>query len=231
MDGSPYGYYIYTPSAYTSDGPRFPLVIFLHGSGERGNSQTNAANLDAILSNGPPKLVEQGKWDPEYPMMVASPQCHDDWWDWQKVHNFIKYIRNTYQVDTTRIYLTGLSMGGYGTWDQLISYGSDSYIAAAVPIAGSGNLYDDLAVKAAKHPIWAFHGMEDKTVLPAYDIAMIPLVNSKNPKVKAKLTIFPGVGHDSWTKTYDGTGMGTEDAAYDPFAMNVFSWMLQYKKE
>src|SRR5882757_3487669 len=156
-DASPYGYYLYTPSGYTSDGPRFPLVIFLHGSGERGNSQENAANLDMILSNGPPKLVHQGNWDPEYPMMVASPQCHDDWWNWEKVHNFIKFVRTNYQVDTTRIYLTGLSMGGYGVWDQLISFGEDSYVAAAVPVAGSGTVSAAFATKAGEVPIWAFH--------------------------------------------------------------------------
>jgi len=230
-DNSPYGYYLYTPSGYTPTGPRFPLLIFLHGSGEIGNSQINPATLDKILVNGPPRLIKKGTWAPKYPMVVASAQCHDSWWDVNKVRQFTEFLRTTYQVDTLRIYLTGLSMGGFGTYDQLTVFGADSHLAAAVIISGSTNVTTNNAKKASVIPIWAFHGESDQTVLPAADIAMRKAINDLKPPVLAKLTMYPSVGHDSWTQTYDGTGMGKEDPAFDPFTMDIYSWMFQYSKK
>src|SRR5882762_7830195 len=134
-DAAPYGYYVYTPSSYKNDGPTFPLLIFLHGVGETGNSKTSPADLDRVLVNGPPNMIKSKTWAPTHPMIVVSPQCHEGWWDRDHVRQFIKFISTTYRVDQKRIYLTGLSMGGYGTFDQLNSY-DDNQIAAAVPIAG-----------------------------------------------------------------------------------------------
>ncbi len=227
-DGSPYGYYLYTPSGYTSSGPKFPLLVFLHGSGEIGNSQTKAADLDKVLANGPPKLITQGKWSPKYPMVVASIQCHESWWDVNKVRDFVNYMRENYRIDTARIYMTGLSMGGFGTYDQITVWGAQSHLAAVVTIAGGGAYTDFKAQKASTIPLWAFHGEADNTVLPDFDKQMVQGINKLNPSVKARLTMYAGVGHDSWTRTYDGTGMGKEDAAYDPFNMDIYSWMFQY---
>ncbi len=230
-DASPYAYYLYTPSGYSNTGPKYPLMIFLHGSGEKGNSQTNAANLDKILVTGVPKLIKSKTWDPKYPMLVASLQCHDDWWDANKVTKVTEFLMANYAVDTTRIYMTGLSMGGFGTWDQIAVIGSKSHITAAVPICGSGNITEANVKRASNFPIWTFHGDADNTVLPAYSKAMVKAINDTNPPVKAKVTIYPGVGHDSWTMTYNGSGMGKEDPSFDAFNMDIFEWMLQYKKE
>src|SRR6185295_14488401 len=76
-DRSPYGYYLYKPSGYSSDGPRFPLLVFLHGSGQIGNSKDDATDLDSVLREGPPHLILLGTWAPQYPMIVASAQCHE----------------------------------------------------------------------------------------------------------------------------------------------------------
>ena len=230
-DASPYGYYLYTPSSYSHDGPKFPLLIFLHGSGETGNSQTNATVLKKILVHGPPKLIEKGTWQPKYPMIVASLQCHEGWWDPGKVKSFTEFMMNNLQVDTTRIYLTGLSMGGFGTWDLLTMYGKKSHITAAVPICGGGSMTNTRVAQAALFPIWAFHGEDDKVVYPDFDKAMWKAINALNPVVPAKLTMYPATSHDSWTKTYDGTGMGTGDSAYDPFDTDIYTWMFQYQKQ
>lgn len=205
-------------------------MIFLHGSGEKGNSSSNAANLDKILVNGPPKLIKAKTWKPKYPMIVASLQCHDSYWDTNKTKQVTEFLMANYAVDTTRIYMTGLSMGGFGTWDQISYIGPSSHITAAVPICGGGVVNDTRVKKAAMIPIWTFHGDDDKTVPPDFSKAMTAAINATNPRVKAKLTMYPGVGHDSWTKTYNGSGMGTEDPSYDPFNMDVFEWLLQYKK-
>ena len=230
-DASPYGYYIYTPSGYTPTGPKFPLLIFMHGSGEVGNSSTDAKVLDKVLVNGPPKLIKKGTWSPKYPMVVASVQCHESWWDVNKVKAFTEFLMASYQVDTARIYMTGLSMGGFGVWDQLTVFGKKSHITAAVPISGGGALNADRTKRASLTPIWAFHGIDDKTVLPDFDKAIWKAINDLKPAVPAKLTIYPGTGHDAWSKTYDGTGMGKGDTAYDPFNEDIYTWMFQWSKK
>lgn len=227
---SPYGYYLFTPESYQKSDGKYPLLIFLHGYGERGNSQDNPVDLNKVLLHGPTKLINNGTWKPIHEMIVAAPQCHGDWWDRESLKKFISYLMETYKVDQKRIYLTGLSMGGYATFDLLSSLGDDSHIAAAVPICGSGVLSEFGNQNIAKIPLWVFHGSADGTVPPEFSKAIVPAINALNPKVKAKLTIFPGIGHNSWTMTYDGTGMGKEDPAYDTFNQDIYSWMYQFTK-
>lgn len=226
---SPYGFYFYTPSSYTENGPDFPLLVFLHGSGEKGNSSENPATLDLVLRNGPPMLINKDTWNPTYPMMVASPQCHDGWWDSQKIHDFIEYVADNYQVNKKRIYVTGLSMGGYGTFAYIGDFGDESYAAACVPICGGG--HTSKAESFLNIPTWAFHGDADGTVSVNNSIKMIDAINVLNPLLKAKLSIYPGIGHNSWSMTYDGTGMGTERNDYDPFSQEIYDWMFDFQKD
>jgi predicted peptidase len=230
VNDSPYGYYLYTPESYQKSIDKFPLLVFLHGYGERGNSQVNPSELNKILVHGPCKLIKLGTWNPSHEMIVASPQCHGDWWDRNLLKNFIEFLMKTYRVDQSRIYLTGLSMGGYATFDLLNSFGEDSHIAAAVPICGSGVLSESGNKNLAKIPLWVFHGDADNVVKPDYSKTIVPAINALNPKIKAKLTVFPGVGHDSWTMTYSGSGMGKEDPAFDLFTQSIYDWMYQYTK-
>lgn len=223
-----YGFYIYLPGGYTGEGAAYPLIVFLHGSGERGNSQTEPAALRNVLRNGIPKLIEKGQWDPEYPAIVASPQCHEDWWDAEKIHSHIAYLVKKYNINKSRIYLTGLSMGGFGTFNYLETYGDHGYVAAAVPICGGGKTAR--AASFIRTPVWAFHGESDQTVNVQGSIDMVRAINALNPLYKAKLTVYPGVGHNSWAMTYDGSGMGQESKEYDPFNQDVFSWMFAYAK-
>ena len=227
-DNSPFGYYIYTPSGYTATGPGFPLLIFLHGSGEVGDSQAKASALDSILNVGPPFLIKTGKWNPKYPMIVASPQTSEEWWDPTKVSKFIEFIITKYQVNTARIYITGLSMGGSGVYDLITTPGITTQIAAAVPIVGGGILTVDGAKKAAGVPLWAFHAEDDLVIPSDFDKAIVKAINDLHPPVPAKLTMYPTVIHEVWAETYDGTGMGRENPAYDPFNMEIYTWMFQY---
>jgi predicted peptidase len=223
-NASPYAYYIYTPS---EPGHKYPLLVFLHGAGEKGNSSDSPEVLDLVLKNGPPKLIKEKKWSPTYPMVVVSPQCHEGSWSAAKIHQFIKFITQNYDVNEKRIYVTGLSMGGYGTFNYLTTTGDSCFAAAAVPICGAGSAGQ---VSKMKHiPLWAFHGDADNIVFPAGSIDMVNAINALNPLVPAKITIYPGVGHDSWSRTYDGTGQGTESSAYDEFNMEIYDWMFQYE--
>ena len=223
-----YGYYVYIPSGYEQSKAIYPLLIFLHGSGEAGNSMKDSSVLKKVANNGPPKLIKYKKWSPRYPMIVVSPQCQDSWWDPNKVHKFIGSLIKNYRINPKRIYLTGLSMGGYGSYSYIETYADSGYAAAVVSICGAGN--PSKASKYMKTPLWAFHGDADKTVPTINSINIVSAINILNPEIKAKLTIYPGVGHDSWSMTYDGSGMGKESKSYDAFNMSIYDWMFQYSK-
>jgi predicted peptidase len=231
-----FGYYVYLPGGYDGGTASYPLLVFLHGKSERGDGTNSLTVLNKVLVNGPPKLIKGGKWDPTYPMIVISPQFHgadgNNWGNGDPAYlkKFIEFTKAKYRVNEKRIYLTGLSHGGNGVWDYISKLSDDSnYITAAVPIAswGAGSGFS----KCKNTPIWTFVGSEDNSNENA-TLNFVTKFNDQAPAPlhKALLTIYPGSGHDVWTKTYDGTGMGTEDDAYDPFDMSVYDWMLQYKR-
>lgn len=208
------GYYAYLPeSYYFQHSQKYPLLIFLHGSGEKGNGTTE---LSRVLVHGPPKLINAGQ---PLAFITISPQLPSSQGGWPVglVDELIARARNDYRVDTTRIYVTGLSMGGFGTWAY--AQARPNVVAAVVPIAGAGNPGSACTMKNV--PAWAFHGEADGTVSDSGSVQMVRAINNCNPAppVAAKLTLYPGVGHDSWTRTYDGS------AGHD-----VFAWMLQYHR-
>jgi len=187
-----YRYVLYTPEEYASE-PRkhWPLIIFLHGSGERGE------DVNVLTRHGPPKLVAGGK---SFPAFIASPQAPEHTiWEAHSVKALVDALVREYRIDENRIYLTGMSMGGYGVWDTLMAY--PHTFAAGVPICGGAGV-KFVAAERIKHiPVWIFHGAEDNEV---------PVENSQriyDALVEAggrpKLTIYAGVKHDAWTRTYE----------------------------
>ena len=191
-----YRYSLYLPKEY-SPGSRkkWPLIVFLHGSGERGE------DLDVLTRNGPPKMIAAGH---AFPAIVASPQAPDhDTWEPHSVKALVDALRREYRIDEDRIYLTGISMGAYGVWDTIMAF--PHTLAAAVPICGSAGV-KFVAAKRIKHiPLWIFHGSDD-SVVPAANSQRIydALVEAGGTP---KLTIYAGVGHDSWTRTYEDPGL------------------------
>lgn len=226
------GYYAYFPSGYDDNDYEYPLLLFLHGSGERSISNSIPPNqLDKVLIHGPPQLIEAKNWNPTYPCLVISPQSEGDWTP-DLIHRFIKFLIENYRVNTKRIYLTGLSMGGHGCWFYEGTKGNSSYATALVPICGRGPLGS--TEKLVDTPIWAFHGEKDELVRAFTNngsFLMVNQINANNPKFPAKLTIYPEVGHNSWERTYDNSGMGTESLEYDPFDLSIYDWMFQFRKE
>jgi predicted peptidase len=194
-------YLLYLPKDYDQR-DSWPLLVFLHGIGERGN------DLDAVKRHGPPKLIAQGR---EYPMVVASPQCPADrWWQATESTALVDELVEKYKIDQDRIYLTGLSMGGFGVW-ELATFTPQRF-AALAPVCGGGEpLKASLLVDL---PIWAFHGAKDSLVPVEYSQRMVDAVNAAGGH--AKLTVYPNTEHDSWTETY------ANSALYD--------WLLQQKR-
>ncbi|MCE7997103.1 MAG: hypothetical protein HEP71_34405 [Roseivirga sp.] len=229
-NGPDYAYYMYEPGDYANVGEDYPLLIYLHGISDFGDPvQQN--DLFKVLRNGPPKLIEEGSWNPEYPMLVASPQLMITDFDWQpnKVHSFIEHLESKYRVNPSRIYITGISIGGVGIFEYIRNLGSRAKPAAAVPIAGAGA--ENLVSTFGDVPIWAFHGEDDRVIpFERGSKQIVDAINAANPKVRALVTTYPGVGHDAWTRTYDETGMGQENRLNDPFNRSVFNWMFSKKK-
>jgi predicted peptidase len=195
-------YLLYLPKDYDK-GEKFPLMLFLHGSGERGS------DLQKVKVHGPPKLIAAGK---DFPFIVVSPQCPDEasWENYQLIA-LLDDLEKKYKVDPDRIYVTGLSMGGYGTWR--LAAAIPNRLAAIVPICGGGSTRS--ANRIAKLPIWAFHGARDTAVPLNNSLEMVDAVNKEGGS--AKLTIYPDAGHDSWTEAYENP--------------KLYEWLLAQKRK
>ena len=181
---------------------RYPLVLFLHGWGERGD------DLEKVKTHGLPKHVAAGR---EFPFILVAPQSGmRRWWQPVELLALLDQIEATHRVDRDRIYITGLSMGGYGTWNTA---GMDpDRFAAAAPICGGGN--GVLTRLVGTLPIRAYHGDADPVVPVFLSRDLVREVNERGGN--AELIEYPGVGHDSWTRTYD-----------DP---DFYKWLLSHKR-
>jgi predicted peptidase len=235
-----FGYYIYLPGGYDESKANYPLMIFLHGKFERGDGTDKPEVLDRVLKNGPPKMIERQEWDPKYPMIVISPQYHgntgnaNNWGagDASNLRNFIEYVMDKYRINKKRIYLTGLSHGGNGVYDYVSSVeDSISYIAAAAPVAAYGGARKGVTM-ARNTPIWIFVGDQDVTNMnTSRDFVTKYNEQDPAPVEQAKITIFNGVGHNAWTRTYNGDGIGTTDPNFTPFDMSLYDWMFQFERD
>ncbi|MGE0605628.1 MAG: PHB depolymerase family esterase [Pirellulales bacterium] len=195
-------YLLYLPKDYDAQ-DSWPLLLFLHGSGERGD------NLDLVKVHGPPKLIAAGK---QFPFIVVSPQCPAGRaWEPIELVALLDDIASRHNVDQDRIYVTGLSMGGYGSW-RLASYAPDR-LAAIAPICGGGETF--WARSFAHLPVWAFHGAKDTGVPPERSQSMVAALEKLGGH--PKLTLYPEAGHDSWTQTYDNP--------------EFYEWLLKQKRQ
>ncbi|HEY1084170.1 MAG TPA: dienelactone hydrolase family protein [Prosthecobacter sp.] len=187
-----YKYLLSLPDGYEADSSKkWPLLVFLHGAGERGN------NLELLKKHGPPKLIAAGK---KFEAIVVCPQVPlKNIWNEHGVKALTDEIVRSYRVDTSRLYLTGISMGGFGTWDTALAY-PDTY-AAIAPICGGAGVGFVMADRIKDLPCWIFHGDKDPAVSVDFSKKIYDAL--KKAGSKAKLTLYPGVAHDSWTQTYD----------------------------
>ncbi len=182
---------LYVPREYMRQ-QNTPLLLFLHGMGERGT------DLAMVRRVAIPRLIEGGR---DFPMLVATPQClvgpdGKGWWHAGDLIGLVDHLERQYKVDPKRIYVTGLSMGGFATWD--LACRNPQRFAAIVPVCGGGNPNE--AGKLKNLPTWVFHGDKDTTVALAKSQEMVDGMKAAggNPK----FTIYAGVGHNSWDRAY-----------------------------
>lgn len=206
------GYQLHLPKGYAKDKTRkWPVILFLHGAGERGD------NLDLVTKHGPPKLAKEGQ---DLPFIIISPQCpKNELWDNANLLPLLDHILRTHRCDESRVYLTGLSMGGFGTFALGLAH--PEKFAAMAPICGGGEWIRVYGAKRAKPKafktlaVWTFHGLKDGVVLPGESQRMVDTLKKAGCE-EVKLTLYPEAGHDSWTATYTNP--------------ELYEWFLQHSR-
>ena len=200
-------FWLYLPDRYAESEEKLPLIIYLHGSSRRGR------DIEQVKANGLPPLLDA---DPDFEFVVASPQALSNYpwqasWRPNDLILLLDHLLSSYRIDPGRVYLTGLSMGGYGTWATIAEY--PERFAAAIPICGGGDPEWGEAIGTL--PVWAFHGDDDAVVPVERSIEMVDLIEAAGGN--ARLTRYPGVGHDSYTRTYANP--------------EIYRWLLEQVKE
>ena len=197
-----YKYLLYVPKTKPESG-KFPLMLFLHGSGERGN------DLKLVKKNGPLSFLDDTS---DFPFVVVSPQCTEcEFWSPQSLLTLLNHIEKQLPIDKESEYITGLSMGGYGTWD--LANATPNRFAAIAPVCGGG---DSTTIGALRNlPAWVFHGAMDDVV--KISEAEVLVAKLKNLGAEIKFTVYPELGHDSWTPTYKNP--------------ELYKWLLAHKRK
>lgn len=197
-------YVLYTPATYNTEKTKsWPVIIFLHGIGERGSNINNVKNV------GLPKKLAGDK---TFQFVMAAPQCNaDTWWDISSLNALYAEVIEKYNVDPKRVYITGLSMGGYGTWNWAMK-ATDKF-AAVVPVCGGAD-YPELVCNLVNKPVWVFHNANDPTVGVENSRNLVAALK-KCGNTKVKYTENATGGHDAWTKAYN--------------TPELYTWLLQYK--
>lgn len=193
-------YRTYFPEDYSDEGPELPLLMFLHGSGERGS------DLDLLTTATLPKFIEEGL---DLPFVTVCPQCRE-MWEARSLAVLLDEVLEKYNVDRSRVYLSGNSMGGLGTW-MLANVAADR-LAAIAPVCPPSVTVDPENFKGL--PIWCFHGAMDSVVPVGESVKMIRRLRQAGCDVK--FTVYPDADHDSWTPAYN-----------DP---ELVSWLLSHQR-
>ena len=202
-------YFCHLPAAAKTDPQKkWPLIFFLHGAGERGN------DLTLIKKHGIPKEVELAE---DFPFITIAPQCPEaiTWAELlDEVHALLEYALQTYPADPEHVYLTGMSMGGFGTFAFAAKY--PQYFTAIAPICGGSPwlIAEERVHPLAGIPIWVFHGAKDDVVPVEMSQTMVQLMQAQGADVK--FTIYPEAKHDAWTATYSNP--------------ELYKWFLAHKK-
>lgn len=200
------GYFVYEPKSRTDE--KMPLIVFLHDAGERGDGKLE---LEKVKVHAIPKYISEGK---EYPAVVLCPQCPKNL-VWNNIvislKKLIDKVIANYNIDPHRVSITGISMGGYGSWEMGITY--PDFFSAIAPVCGGGFYWR--GGNLVNMPVWAFHGDVDTVVPPENSFAMVDSVNRAGGN--ARLTVFHNIDHSSWDEAYLHT--------------DVINWLISQRRE
>jgi predicted peptidase len=205
-------YLLYLPRDYNQrSGKLWPLILFLHGAAERGTS------VWRVAKHGPMKFAEA---HPDFPFIILAPQClPQETWSNEVLLSLLDNVTAKHAIDPGRVYLTGLSMGGYGAWALGVT--APERFAALAPICGGGSplpmiLQDRKYARALKTlAVWAFHGAKDDVIRLEESVRMVDAIRELDGEVR--FTVYPDAGHDAWTETYN-----------DPA---LYAWFLEHRRK
>ncbi|MBX9781799.1 MAG: prolyl oligopeptidase family serine peptidase [Chitinophagaceae bacterium] len=212
-------YLLYLPEGYLNDTiTKWPMIIFMHGSGESGD------DIEKVKAHGPPKLIAQGK---KFPFIIVSPQASNASSGFQAevIKGMLTDLKKKYRVDEDRVYLTGLSMGGYGTWEVAEKHPEE--FAAIAPICGGGDA--DRVWRLRHIPVWCFHGAKDDVVPLAASKVMVDSLKKYSKNVR--FTVYPDANHNSWEATYNNDSLYTWFLSQKRFKNSRFSLQQNMLKE
>ncbi|HEY9487687.1 MAG TPA: alpha/beta fold hydrolase [Chryseosolibacter sp.] len=224
------GYYVGLPVHYQETSKKYPAIIFVHGGGQYGDGDSQ---LHQVLNEAIPELLQQKRFPPSfrvhgnnYSFIILAPQFSRHPTD-EQVISLVNYAKETYDIDTSRIFLVGFSEGGRIACDVAASY--PRQFAALVAMAGVSTL-DDAESKCKSIadnslPVWLLHNDEDQLMDVNLTRHFVSLINNYNPAIAPKYTEFFPYGlwnHDAWTKA--------TDPAFKEDGVNIYEWMLQYKR-
>jgi predicted peptidase len=205
--GGPVKYQVCLPAGYDAS-KAMPLILFLHGSGEQGDDGVKQSTVGI----GPAIKLNPKGWSPYITVIPQKPKGRGGWMDHEELMlGVVEKTKKEYKIDASRLYLTGLSMGGYGSW--VLAAKHPAMWAAVAPICGGGNPADGPKLKDL--PLWAFHGDKDTAVPLKKSEEMIEAIKAAGGS--PKLTVYPGVGHNSWDKAYRDE--------------KLWEWFLQHSKK
>lgn len=225
------GFLEYKPVNYSTEGNvKHPLIIFLHGIGERGNGTTDLKNVARI---GLPRMIKMGHnmkftWNGKTEtFLVLSPQCRGMYGMWPEllINEMIDYAKQNLRIDTNRIYITGLSMGGGGTYRFISRQQKQAEkVAAAATICAPCTFAVGKNVSEAKLPLWSFHAANDSIALASCTESAIKKIIDANPVVRPLKTIWPDGGHGVWDRVYTDTNYRYNGV------INIYEWFLGQNK-
>jgi predicted peptidase len=206
-------YLLHLPPGYKpGSDQKWPLILFLHGSGERGT------NVWTVATHGPPHIATTNA---DFPFIVVSPQCAPgEHWQSEPLLGLLDEVMKRYSVDPRRVYLTGLSMGGYGAWELGVMH--PEKFAAMAPICGGGQTITVILSSQERSSalkslgVWAFHGAKDPVVPVEESERMVQALKRAGVK-DVKLTIYPNAQHNSWAETYDNP--------------ELYKWFLSHERK
>ncbi len=196
-------YLLFLPSAYNrSDAKQWPLILYLHGSTERGNDAA------MVRRNGLPAYLQQ---QPGFPFVVVSPQLPEQRsrWDPDQLKEFLTSVMAGLHVDRNRVYMTGWSLGATGTWETAMRF--PRMFAAIAPVAGDVDASQAALLRGI--PIWVFHGADDMNVLASQSIDMVEALRDCGAEVQ--FTLYQDCGHESWIPAYSNPAL--------------FAWFLSHR--
>ena len=223
-------YLLHLPPGYQESNAAYPLLFFLHGVIQKGDGSPDS--LERVAEHGPFRAMREGRWDQRLPLIVVGPQSTgiQPWWRGEEVRALLAHLNETYRIDPSRRYLSGISMGGRGVWWLAKNFSNE--FAAVLPVSGwAGDLSRSCDVFRGM-AIWAFHGEQDPLIGVSAGRRPIEVLKTCEPAITPapKISLFPDAGHGRWRRIYESEHYQTNKGADGELYSDIYRWLLTFSR-